>query len=93
MAQLVKNLFANSGDARDAGSIPGSGGSPGEGKWQCIPVFWPGESHGQRSLIGYSPRSCKRVGHDLVTKQQQPQKLILLTIVWDFSLLCFGISP
>ena len=31
MAQLVKNLFANSGDARDAGSIPGSGGSPGEG--------------------------------------------------------------
>ena len=31
MAQLVKNLSANSGDARDAGSIPGSGGSPGEG--------------------------------------------------------------
>ena len=31
MAQLVKNLSANSGDARDAGSIPGSGRSPGEG--------------------------------------------------------------
>ena len=31
MAQLVKNLSANSGDARDAGSIPGSGGSPGGG--------------------------------------------------------------
>ena len=31
MAQLVKNLSDNSGDARDAGSIPGSGGSPGEG--------------------------------------------------------------
>ena len=26
-------------------------------------VFLPGESHGQRSLVGYSPRSC-RVGHD-----------------------------
>ena len=24
-------------------------------KWQCTPVFLPGESHGQRSLAGYSP--------------------------------------
>ena len=23
------------------------------------PVFWPGESHGQRSLAGYSPRGRK----------------------------------
>ena len=23
--------------------------------WQAIPVFLPGESHGQRSLVGYSP--------------------------------------
>ena len=22
-------------------------------EWQPIPVFWPGESHGQRSLVGY----------------------------------------
>ena len=29
------------------------------------------ESHGQRSLVGYSPCGCKRVRHDLVTKQQQ----------------------
>ena len=27
------------------------------------PVFLPGESHGQRSLGGYSPRD-RRVGHD-----------------------------
>ena len=27
--------------------------------WQCTPVFLPGESHGQRSLIGYSPWGCK----------------------------------
>ena len=31
MALLVKNLLANEGDARDAGSFPGSGRSPGEG--------------------------------------------------------------
>ena len=24
-------------------------------RWQPTPVFWPGESHGQRSLVGYSP--------------------------------------
>ena len=28
-------------------------------KWQPTPVFLPGESHGQRSLGGYSPQGCK----------------------------------
>ena len=28
-------------------------------KWQPTPVFLPGESHGQRSLVGYSTRGCK----------------------------------
>ena len=31
-------------------------------KWQPIPVFLPGESHGQRSLVGYSPWGCKEWG-------------------------------
>ena len=31
VAQTVKNSPANAGDIRDTGSIPGSGGSPGEG--------------------------------------------------------------
>ena len=31
VAPVVKNLPANAGDLRDAGSIPGSGRSPGEG--------------------------------------------------------------
>ena len=39
-------------------------------KWQRIPVFLPGESHGQRSLVGYSPRDHKRVSHELAIKQQ-----------------------
>ena len=34
------------------------------------PVFLPGESHGQRSLAGYSPWGLESVGHDLATKQQ-----------------------
>ena len=37
------------------GSIPESGRFPGEGNWQLTPVFLPGESHRQRSLVGYSP--------------------------------------
>ena len=34
--------------------------------WQPTPVFLPGESHGQRSLEGYSPQSTglQRAGHD-----------------------------
>ena len=28
-------------------------------KWQSTPVFLPGESHGWRSLVGYSPRGRK----------------------------------
>ena len=27
--------------------------------WQPTPIFLPGESHGQRSLAGYSPQVCK----------------------------------
>ena len=28
-------------------------------KWQPTPVFLPGESHGQKSLVGYDPWGCK----------------------------------
>ena len=45
--------------------------STGGGKWPPPPIFLPGESHGLRSLTGYSPWDCKRVGNDLATKQQQ----------------------
>ena len=43
----------------DLGSIPESGRSPGERKWQPTSVFLPREIHGQRSLMGYSPWGCK----------------------------------
>ena len=36
MAQLVKNLPANAGDAEDTGSIPGWGRSPGEGNGNLL---------------------------------------------------------
>ena len=39
------------------------GFNPWRRAWQPTPVLLPGESHGQKSLMGYSPWSC-RVEHD-----------------------------
>ena len=50
---MVKNPPANAGDRLSF--VPGLGRSPGGGQWQPTPVFLPGESHGLRSLSGYSP--------------------------------------
>ena len=55
---MVKNPRVNAGDERDAGLIPGSE-DPLERKWQATLVFLTGKSHGQRSLVGYSPYSFK----------------------------------
>ena len=52
---VVKNPPANARDVRDVGSIPGSGRPPGGGAWPPTSIFLPGESHGQRNLVGYSP--------------------------------------
>ena len=52
---VVKNLPANAGDVRDSGSIPGFGRSPGRGHGNPLLNSCLGESHEQRSLVGYSP--------------------------------------
>ena len=51
-----KNPTASAGDARDVGSIPGSGRSPGEGNRNPF----PGKSHGQGNSVGYSPCGCEK---------------------------------
>ena len=43
VALVVKNPLAHTGDVRDMGSIPGSGGSPGEGhgnppQYSCLEI-------------------------------------------------------
>ena len=67
----VKDLPANVGDAGEAGSIPGSGRSPGEGNGNPLQCTLPGKSHGQRSLAGYSPWGHKELDTTEVIKQQQ----------------------
>jgi len=49
---------------RRPGFDPWVGKIPLRRQWQPTPVFLPGESHGRRSLVGYSPQGLKRVGHD-----------------------------
>ena len=52
----VKKSACNAEDATGAeGCIRGSGRSPGEGNGNPTLVLLPGKSHGQRSLVGYSP--------------------------------------
>ena len=69
---VVKNLPVSAGDA---GLIPGSGRSPGEG------MAVPRESNGQRSLEGYNPWVHERVRYYLLTKQQQ-QRLFLIDKIY-----------
>ena len=46
---------------RRPGFKPWVGKIPWRREWQSIPVFLPGESHGQRSLAGYSPWGHKEL--------------------------------
>jgi len=54
MTQLVKNL-PEMQEAWEYTFIPGWGRFPWRRKRQPTPVFMPGQSHGQRSFVGYSP--------------------------------------
>ena len=53
MAQLVKNLPASAGNARDRFYL-WLRKTPWRRKWQPTPVFLLENFHGQRSLAGYS---------------------------------------
>ena len=64
---MVKNFSANAGDVRDAGLIPGLGRSLGGGPGNPLQYFLPGESHEQRSLVGYSPWGHKELNTTEVT--------------------------
>ena len=75
----LKNLLMKVKESERAGlklniqktKIMASSPMPWRRAWQPTPVFLPGESHGQRSLVGYSPWGHKRVRRDLVASQQR----------------------
>ena len=41
-------------------------------EWQSTPVFLPGKSHGQRSLVGYSPWGRKEL--DMTEQLRLPEE-------------------
>ena len=53
---MVKHLPANAD-----GFDPWVRKIPWSRKWQPNPIVLPGESHGQRSLAGYSSQGCKEL--------------------------------
>ena len=54
MELLVENLPANAEEVRDAAWISGGRRSPGEGHGNPLQYSCLEDSHGQRSLAGYS---------------------------------------
>ena len=52
---------ASACNAEDPGFDPWVGKIPWRRKWQPTPVFLPEKSHGQRSLVGYSPWGHKEL--------------------------------
>ena len=50
---MIKNWPANAKEMRH-GFNPWVRKIPWSGAWQRTPVFWPGEFHGQRCLVGYN---------------------------------------
>ena len=53
---MVKNPHVNTGDR----FYLWVGKIPWRRTWQPTPLFLPGEFHGQRSLVGYSPWGQKK---------------------------------
>ena len=55
---------------------------PWRRKLQPTPVFLPGKSHGQRSLVGYSPKSPKEFMTEHACKHTQGPINIILTLAF-----------
>ena len=60
----IKDPPANAGRCKRRGFDPWVRKIPWRRACQPTPVFWPGESHGQRSLAGLQSMGSQRVGHD-----------------------------
>ena len=63
---MVKNPPADAGDMGHGFSL-WVGKMPWRRAWQPTPVFLPGESHGQRSLVGCDPSGHKESNMTEVT--------------------------
>ena len=60
--------------------VPWARKIPWKRKWQPTPVLLPGESHGRKNLVGYSPRGRK--------ESDTTERLHFFTFVLDMELSC-----
>ena len=58
---VMKNMSCQCRTCERRGFDPWVGKIPWQRTWQPTPVFLPRESHGQRSLMGYSPQGHKEL--------------------------------
>ena len=66
---------------------------PWRRKWQPTPVFLPGKSHRQRSLVGYTVHGVTRFRHNLVTEQLHKTKIFNASkIVYYLYMLVIGVN-
>ena len=77
---VVKNPTVSAEAAGDAGTILVRK-IPWRRKWQPTPVFLPGKSHGQRSLVGLSSWGHKELGTIEHTVHMQSLTFLLMNKV------------
>ena len=69
---------------------------PWRREWQPTPVFLPGKSYGQRSMVGYNPSGRERVRHDQVITQQEVFRpmsysiLAFITMIYNCLFTCIS---
>ena len=78
-----KESACNAKDTGDLGSIPGLERSPGQGNGNPLQYFLPEKSHGQRSLVGYSPWGHKESDTTVTKCISQKRHVVLNSIHRD----------
>ena len=82
---VLKNLPASVRDTKHKHLIT-VGKIPQSRKWQLTPLFLPGKSHGQRSLLAYNPRGHKEwdtTEHSTKIKVRRSTLTILINILLE----------
>ena len=82
---MVKNQLASARDARGLGSIHGSGRFSEAGNGNPLPVFLPGKSPGQSSLVGYNSWGCKEEVKEYVCVCARA--CVYATLLWNITYL------
>ena len=97
---MVKNPLANTGDIRDTG-LTRVRKIPWRRAWQLTLILLAGESHGQRSLVGYGPQDLKESDTSEVTyhariynsNDRRSQRISYLLLPFSRFLLVFIKHP